>query len=268
MNPRAPRRRAAAAQPSAAPHEPRLARVAALLADASRARMLAYLLAGDWASAGELAAAASVTAGTASGHLAQLLDAGLLVCEPRGRHRYYRLADAEVAQALQALALVAERDSHVRRWASPARQRLRQARCCYGHLAGELGVALLQGLLAAGWLQAPADPHDGPGSAGEAGALAASAETWSLTAAGQAGLQALGLPATLWTQPGRARLAYPCLDWSERRDHLAGRLARALLDHALAQDWLRRVPGERALSLTPAGRRHLVPLLAPLPVGR
>lgn len=231
--------------PSTTPHEPRLARVAALMADASRARMLAYLLSGEWASAGELATAASVTAATASGHLAQLLDAGLLVCEPRGRHRYYRLADAEVAQALQALALVAERGSHSRSWASPARQRLRQARCCYGHLAGELGVALLQGLLQAGWLQDT--PPAGSG--------------WALTPAGQAGLLALGLPATLWTQPGRARLAYPCLDWSERRDHLAGRLARGLLDHALAQDWLRRAPGERALRLTPGGRRQLAPLL-------
>lgn len=226
---------------SPTPHEPRLARVAAQIADASRCRMLTYLLSGECASAGELARTASVSAATASGHLAQLLDAGLLVCEPRGRHRYYRLADGEVAEALSALALVAERGAHARSWASPERQRLRHARCCYGHLAGTLGVALLQGLHDRRWL------HDGVNG-------------WLLTDAGRDGLAALGLDVAA-LRPQATKLAYPCLDWSERHDHLAGRLARALLDHALAQHWLRRVPGERALLLTPAGRRALAPLL-------
>ena len=88
-------------------HEPRLARVAAMIADPTRSRVLAYLLTGEYASAGELARAAGVSPSTASGHLAKLEEAGLLSCEPRGRHRYFRLADAEVAHALQALALVA-----------------------------------------------------------------------------------------------------------------------------------------------------------------
>lgn len=114
------------------PHEPRLARAAALVADPARSRMLAYLLSGEYASAGELAKAASVTAATASGHLRRLLDARFVVCEPRGRHRYFRLADAEVAHALEALALVAERDEHDRGWAHPERQRLRQARAATG----------------------------------------------------------------------------------------------------------------------------------------
>lgn len=229
---------------SAAPHEPRLARVAAMMADASRSRMLAYLLDGAFASAGELARAASVSAATASAHLAQLLDGGLLVCEPRGRHRYYRLADAEVAQALSALALLAERGTHARSWASPERRRLAHARCCYGHLAGQLGVQLMQGLLQQGWLR-----PDGA--------------DFVVTDAGQRGLAALGLPPQAWQGPSRSRLAYGCLDWSERRDHLAGRLGRALLDHALAQDWLRRRNAERALDLTPTGRRALAALLPP-----
>jgi DNA-binding transcriptional ArsR family regulator len=214
-----------------------------MIADASRSRMLAYLLDGEFASAGELARAASVSAATASAHLAQLLDGGLLVCEPRGRHRYYRLADGEVAQALSALALVAERGAHARAWASPQRQRLQAARCCYGHLAGALGVQLMQGLLTQRWLQ-PAGAE------------------FVLTKLGQQGLAALGLPPTDWQGPSRSRLAYGCLDWSERRDHLAGRLARALLSHALAQGWLRRLDGERALVLTPTGRRRLAPLIA------
>ncbi len=90
------------------------------------------------ASAGELARAASVTPATASGHLGKLMAAELLVCEQRERHRYYRLADDEVAHALEAVALIAERRTHTATWANPTRQRLRFARCCYGHLAGLL----------------------------------------------------------------------------------------------------------------------------------
>ena len=97
---------------SPAAHEPRIARVAAMMSDPARSLMLAYLLSGELASAGELALAASVTPSTASGHLAKLLEAGLLTCEARGRHRYYRLADADVAHALEALAVVAERSTH------------------------------------------------------------------------------------------------------------------------------------------------------------
>lgn len=211
---------------------PRLARVAALVAEPSRALMLGYLLGGELASAGELARAASVSAATASGHLAQLLDAGLLACEPRGRHRYYRLADAEVAHALEALAVVAERSTHAREWATPAKQRLRYARCCYGHLAGQLGVALLQGLVDDGRLEA-----EGGG--------------FRITDRGAQALATLGLDGADWQRRGGGRdgraVAYGCLDWSERRDHLAGRLGAALLTHFTAQGWLRRGAGERAL---------------------
>ncbi len=234
------------ARPGAdAPHEPRLARIAALVAEPSRARMLAYLLAGEYASAGELARCASVGAATASAHLVKLVDAGLLVCEPRGRHRYFRLADADVAHALEALAMVAERSSHERSWSAPARLRLREARCCYGHLAGRYGVALHDQMLARGWLVATTDGADGYG----------------LTAAGADGLRGLGFEAS--TVGAAPRAAYPCLDWSERRDHLAGKLASGLLDHFLAQGWLRRIGAERALELTPPGRQALAPLLTP-----
>jgi DNA-binding transcriptional ArsR family regulator len=236
-----PRRPSAA--PSAAPHEPRLARMAALVADPSRARMLAFLMSGEYASAGELARTASVSAATASAHLVKLVDAGLLVCEPRGRHRYFRLADADVAHALEALAMVAERSSHDRAWSAPARLRLREARCCYGHLAGRHGVALLEHLRAEGGL---ADSPDG----------------YALTDAGVAALARLGFDATPLRAGTQRRIAYPCLDWSERRDHLAGKLASALLSHFIERGWLRRVAGERALELTPPGRAALAPLLA------
>ncbi|MDT8989970.1 helix-turn-helix transcriptional regulator [Curvibacter sp. APW13] len=228
---------------TAAPFEPRLASLAAVLADATRARMLSYLLSGEYASAGELARAASVTAATASGHLVKMLDAQLVVCEQRGRHRYYRLADDEVAHALEAMALIAERRSHEASWANPTRTRLRFARCCYGHLAGQLGVELFSQLLSKEWI-APAG------------------EGYGLTASGRAGLAELGLLAdALGTPSSGRRLAYRCLDWSERRDHLAGTLPKALLAHCLQQGWLRRLEGERALALTPPGRQRLATLL-------
>lgn len=222
-----------------ASHEPRLARIAAVMADPARSRMLAYLLSGQYASAGELAKAASVTAATASGHLGKLVDARLVVCEPRGRHRYFRLADADVAHALEALALVAERDEHDRAWAHPERRRLRRARCCYGHLAGQLAIQLFEALMARGALEDAADGY-------------------ALTPAGRAWLQDLGL------QPappnGMRRYAYRCLDWSERRDHLAGQLADEIFGHCLEAGWLRRTVG-RAVDLTPRGEQELLPRL-------
>lgn len=221
-------------------HEPRLARVAALVADPARSRMLAYLLSGEYASAGELARAASVTPATASGHLGKLLEGRLLVCEPRGRHRYFRLADAEVAHALEALALVAERDEHDRAWAHPARQRLREARCCYGHLAGRLAIQLFDALQ-------------------QDGRLRAGAGGFALSEAGRQWVESLGLR----PDPPRAgrRYAYACLDWSERRDHLAGQLADQLCRHFIDRGWLRR-DGGRALALTAKGRDELLPRLA------
>jgi DNA-binding transcriptional ArsR family regulator len=222
-----------------ATHEPRLARVAAMVADPARSRMLAYLMSGEYASASELAKVASVTPATASGHLRQLLDACFVVCEARGRHRYYRLADAEVAHALEALALVAERNQHDRAWAHPERQRLRYARCCYGHLAGRLGVAVFDALQ-------------------RAERLKASASGYELSGAGRQWLASLGLQPN--PPSSRRRYAYPCLDWSERRDHLAGQLADEIYQHFSRQSWLRRGTG-RAVELTPEGARELLPLL-------
>ena len=221
------------------PHEPRIARVAAAMADPARSRMLAYLLSGEYASAGELARTASVTPATASGHLAKLLEAGLIACEPRGRHRYYRLAGPDVAHALEALALVAERSAHERTWEAPQRSRLREARCCYGHLAGRLGVRLHERLQAL----------DG---------LRAVSEGFELTETGRAWLASMGMEIPASAQA--RRYAYACLDWSERRDHLAGQLAEAIYQHWLAREWVRRGEG-RAVELTPLGHRHLLPQL-------
>jgi DNA-binding transcriptional ArsR family regulator len=221
------------------PHEPRMARVAAVVADPARSRMLAYLLSGEYASASELAKVASVTPATASGHLGKLLDARFVVCEPRGRHRYYRLADAEVAHALEALALVAERDGHDRAWAHPERKRLRFARCCYGHLAGQLSILVFDALQ-------------------RESRLASTADGYELTDAGRRWLQGLGM--SPGSPSARRRFAYRCLDWSERRDHLAGQLADEIYQHFTEVGWLRRAAG-RAVEITPKGEQELLPRL-------
>ena len=225
--------------------EPRFAKVAAMIGDPTRARMLSALMGGQYLAAGELAAAAGVTAQTASAHIAKLVDSELVVARAQGRHRYFRLADADIAHALETLSLVAERSASADKWEQGAYKPLKAARTCYSHLAGELGVALYEGLLKRGTLT-PCDGH------------------FALSGAGREELEALGVALPAAAQGANARrFAYPCLDWSERRDHLAGSLAVTLLDHAMTQRWLRRASdGSRALSLTPSGAKALAPWLA------
>jgi DNA-binding transcriptional ArsR family regulator len=226
-------------KPVAAAHEPRIARIAASVADPARSRMLCLLLSGDHATAGELAACASVTPATASGHLAKLLDAGLVVCEPRGRHRYYRLAGPDVAHALVALALVAERGQREKAWSHPARERLRLARCCYGHLAGQLGVRLFRTLV-------------------DADALTPTDDGFALSDKGWRWLAGMDMRAP--APNPRRRYAYACMDWSERQDHLGGQLSEAMLHHFTQRGWLRRAQG-RAVEITPLGTRQWLPKL-------
>jgi DNA-binding transcriptional ArsR family regulator len=221
--------------------ELRFARVAAAIGDPTRARMLSVLLAGESLPAGEIAQAVGVAPPTASGHLARLVDEGLVAVMERGRHRYFRLADGEVAQALEALALVAERTGPATLWSREAYRPLKYARTCYRHLAGELGVQLLETMVARGY-------------------LASGSNGYAITRAGRTWLGSLDLQRPIAEFTG-ARCAYPCLDWSERRDHLAGPLATTLLEHFLARHWLSRTRESRALKLTPLGSRTLLPLL-------
>lgn len=207
-----------------------------MIGDPTRARMLAALMGGGFIAAGELAQAAGVTPQTASTHIAKLVESELVVARSQGRHRYFRLADADIAHALEALSLVAERSAAADKWEQGPYKPLKAARTCYGHLAGELGVQLFEGLLARGTL-VPCEGH------------------FALTEPGREQLNELGLE--LPTVATGRRFAYPCLDWSERRDHLAGGLAVALLEHAIAKSWLRKVKDSRALKLTSAGERAM-----------
>ena len=218
------------------------AATAALLADPARAAMLTALLAGEALTAGELARVAGIGAPAASAHLARLVEGGLVAVHPQGRHRYHRLASAEVAATLEALGGLAEAVAPARRW--PHGAAFRDARLCYDHLAGRLGVALHEGLAGRGW-------------------LAPVAGGWAATARGEAGLAALGvdLPAARRAR----RFACDCMDWSERRAHLAGGLGREIAACCLRRHWLVRLPGEREgdpmarrrLRLTPEGARCL-----------
>lgn len=213
---------------------PKLAATAFLIADPARAAMLMALVDGRALPAGELAFAGGVTPQTASAHLAKLLDGGLLAVEIQGRHRYYRLASAHVAAVLETLAtLTPPQASRVR---SPQRgiQPLRLARCCYDHLAGRLGVAVAEALEQRAWLTA----HD--------------ASRYAVSPAGAAWFARMGVDLPHLAQ-GRRALARRCLDWTERRHHLAGALGAALLDQLSARHWLRRVDGSRALVVTDLG---------------
>jgi DNA-binding transcriptional ArsR family regulator len=210
---------------------PVIAGVAALLGDPARANMLTALMHGKALTVSELAAAAGVSLATASGHLSKLATAQLLVVEKQGRHRYYRLSSADVAEVMEGLMGLAQRTGAIRVRTGPRDAALRQARICYDHLAGERGVALPQALLRRGWLSQPGDPV--------------------VTPIGRAGLAEIGID-LVPLEGGRRPVCRCCLDWSERKSHLSGALGAAMLDHIIASGWAQRAAG-RVLAFTPAG---------------
>jgi DNA-binding transcriptional ArsR family regulator len=219
---------------------PNIVGIAALIGDHARAAILTALMAGPALTATELAAEAGVTKQTVSAHLAKLLDARLIAVESQGRHRYFRLADRDVAQLLESLMGVAYRAGATRVRASPREPALRHARVCYDHLAGDLGVRLFDALLARSWL-AQAD-HE-----------------LALTAHGTKSCRALGIDVAALAH-GRRPLCRTCLDWSARRHHLAGALGASLLRRMVELQWARRVSGSRVVRFSPDGeaalRRH------------
>lgn len=212
---------------------PAISSVAALIGDPARANILTALMDGRALTVSELAEAAGVTLQTASGHLAKLTEANLLVAEKQGRHRYLRLSGNDVAQVLEQLMTLAQRTGSTRVRTGPNDAALREARVCYDHLAGEAGVALFGALTAKG--------------------LVTDGETISLTDNGRSWFERFGIPVSD-LERARRPVCLHCLDWSERRHHLAGALGSALLDQFLHRDWLRRGTG-RTLQFTTAGKR-------------
>lgn len=215
-----------------------VAQVGALVGDPARAAMLQALMDGRALTAGELAGVAGVTPQTASGHLAQLAASNLVAVSRQGRHRYHRLATPQVARMLESLMQVAAASTPTRTRTGPRDEQLRLARTCYDHIAGRLGVALADAMMARGWVEIKND-----------GAL--------ITSDGLEQLAELGiaLDPNFMRKARSAPRCRPCLDWSERRSHLAGRLGTALCTYGLERSWIRKRAGSRALEVTLAGRR-------------
>lgn len=222
--------------------QPKIASVAFLIAEPARAAMLMALIDGRARPAGELAYAAGVTAQTASSHLAKLLAGGMISVESQGRHRYYRLANEQVAQLLEQLAVIDTAPAIRRMPLMPKARAYRFARCCYNHLAGQLGAAITHALIERGLLTVTDNKQYVVNAAGEA---------WF----GQWEIVLAQLPVR------RQGMARACLDWTEREHHLAGPLGTALLDAFCNMGWLVKTAQSRAVTVTPKGalalKRHL-----------
>jgi DNA-binding transcriptional ArsR family regulator len=212
---------------------PYIAEIAALVGDPARANMLSALMDGRALSAGDLAFTAHVTAQTASGHLAKLVQARLLVDHKRGRHRYFRLASAEVARMLEEIMAVAVARTPRYRPAWMGDEALRSARTCYDHLAGRLGVALAESLADRCHVVLEEDGGE-------------------VTDEGARFFGALGVDLA-GVASKRRRFCRPCLDWSERRPHLGGAVGAALAQRCFALGWIERVKDSRAVAITTFG---------------
>ena len=213
------------------------AAVGRLLSSPARAAMLEVLLDGGTASASDLAASASVKRSTASGHLAALVDAQILDVSVRGRHRDYRLANRDVALALEALSRICpDRPVHSLK-TGRTMDVMRVARTCYDHLAGTLGVEILDAMLEREWLV----PRD---------------DGYAVAESGERMLIAIGVDVDD-ARRQRRTFARPCIDWTERRPHLAGALGAALCRSVLAAGWACRRRGDRGLLVTALGATQL-----------
>ena len=209
-----------------------MAHVFAAIGDPVRARMLCCLMDGHARTATELAAVGGISASTASTHLAKLKNLGLMDAFAQGKHRYFRLTAPDVSRALEALLVVAGTPRPTFTPSPP--NRLRAARTCYDHMAGGLAVVLHDPMLSQQWLEKSADGY-------------------TLSDAGETTLQRWGLD-TAGARQTRRRFACPCMDWSERRPHLAGALGAALLKLAMQRSWVQQDLDARALQLSAGGR--------------
>ena len=219
---------------------PDIAQIGSLIGDPARANILTALMGGRALTATELATAAGVTLQTASAHLAKLEGGGLLAQRKQGRHRYFTLADDGVGKLLEGIMGFAASRGHLRHRPGPKEPALRKARICYDHLAGDFGVRMLDSLI-------------------ESGSISALGEGLSLTAQGETHLASIGIDVS-GLRSNRRPLCRSCLDWSERRAHLAGSLGKALLSSFLEKGWARRTENSRSIFFTPEGERRFLAL--------
>ncbi|WP_166416486.1 ArsR/SmtB family transcription factor [Cochlodiniinecator piscidefendens] len=221
---------------------PDIARVAALIGDPARANMLTTLMSGKALTVSELAEEAGVTIQTASSHLSKLNEGGLLRPRKQGRHKYFSLANDEVAHVLEGLMGLAAGSGHLRKRTGPKDAELRQARVCYNHLAGDMGTQMFDSLMTRGHLILDDD-------------------TLKLTAAGEIFVSNFGIDLTV-LHKSRSPLCRECLDWSERRSHLAGSLGRAFLSRFEYLSWARRDQKTRVVSFSPHGAKEFEQLFS------
>ena len=214
---------------------PTIANIAALIGDPARANILMALMDGRALSVSELARCAGVTIQTTSNHLSQLKAGNLLTAEKQGRHRYFRLSSNQVAHALESLMGLAQIAGAKRFRTGPKDEALREARLCYDHLAGTQGVMLFESLLKHCFIEGKQNP--------------------SITRKGEIFFTKWGINIGELKQKKRP-LCRTCLDWSERRHHLSGALGAAILDHFVAQKWIKPVSDSRALIFSPSGRQQ------------
>jgi DNA-binding transcriptional ArsR family regulator len=214
---------------------PNIARIGALLGDPTRAELLTALLADRALTATELSELTGVTKQTMSAHLSKLLAAGLVLVDQQGRHRYFRLAGEDIAELLESLMGVAFRTGSIRLLPGPRDTALRNARVCYDHLAGEKGVLAFEALL-------------------RVNAFEPALDGLRLSARGAAWFARLGVDTAALAKQRRA-FCRPCIDWSERRRHLAGALGAALLSRVLELGWAKRRARSRVIAFNPRGDR-------------
>jgi DNA-binding transcriptional ArsR family regulator len=222
---------------------PDIAMVASLVGDPARSNMLSALMTGRALTASELAHQAGITPQTASSHLAKLEIGGLIELEKQGRHRYYRLSGPDVASVLEGLAGLAERAGHTRVRTGPKEPALRRARICYDHLAGDLGVQMLDSMR-------------------KQKLVRQSKQAIELTGEGKRFMaQALQIDADMLAHPRRP-VCKACLDWSERRHHLAGTLGAAVMSRFTELNWAARdpAPGSRVVNFTRTGEKRFAAL--------
>lgn len=219
------------------PDAPDIASVGALIGQPARARMLLLLLDGRGRTATELAEAAGITRATASSHLTRLVDGRLVRVDRQGRHRYFRLAGPEIAGLLESMLTVRGEPARPVKPFGPRSTAMRRARMCYDHMAGNLGIGLTDGLV-------------------RSGVLIEAGDTFQLTPAGERHLEEFGIDVA-GARQRRRHFARTCLDWSERRPHLAGSLGAAIANRIFELNWARREPGGRTVYVTPSGQRGL-----------
>jgi DNA-binding transcriptional ArsR family regulator/ribosomal protein S19E (S16A) len=214
--------------------EPDIARLARTIGDSTRIHMLNALMEGRALTAKELAYGAGIAPATATAHLSKLENEGLVSATAQGRHKYYRLASAEVAHLIESLSALAPQPRDA---APKAEHPIRIARFCYDHLAGRLGTRLTEALTARG-------------------VLAKVDKSFTVTRKGESWFETFDIDLSALRR-GRRKFAYPCLDWSERRDHLGGALGAALAQRLITLGWIEKNRRSRVVSVTRAGERAL-----------